>query len=257
MTDHAPMPAAHELRAQPDSPVTLVRAGVVPYQQAWDWQRDLASRRLAGDVEDVVLLLEHPPTYTAGRRADRANLVFSPDELRRRGIDVVEVDRGGDFTYHGPGQLVAYPILQLKGIRGVVEYVRALEEVNIAALRRWDIVGRRVPDFTGVWVDRPASASNPLGNPEKLTAIGVRVGAGGVTQHGFATNVTTDLDDFAGIIPCGISDKGVCSLASLGIEVDVPGAMDVVGEAFAEVLRCEVRWASPADLDLGASPVPS
>ncbi len=254
-SDTAPLPAAHELRAHPDAPLTLVRAGTVAYQQAWDWQRDLADRH--DEVGDVVLLLEHPPTYTAGRRADRANLVFSPAELERRGITVVEVDRGGDFTYHGPGQLVGYPILRLKGIRGVVEYVRALEEVNIRALDHVGITGRRVPDFTGVWVDRPASPANPLGNPEKVTAIGVRVGAGGITQHGFATNVTTDLADFTGIVPCGISDKGVCSLQSLGLDVDMDATIDVVADALAEVLRCEVRWASPSDVGLHASPVPS
>ncbi len=252
-----PLPAAHELRAEAGEPLLLVDAGTVPYRTAWQWQRDLAERRRAGEVGDVVLLLEHPPTYTAGRRADRANLVLGPEQLAARGIEVVDVDRGGDFTYHGPGQLVGYPVLRLRGIRGVVEYVRALEEVNLDLLRRLGIEGRRVPDFTGVWVDRPASASNPLGQPEKVTAIGVRVGADGITQHGWATNVTTDLDDFAGIVPCGITDKGVCSLASLGLDVDVAGARQLTARSLAEVLRCEVRWTTPADLGLDPAAVPS
>ncbi len=256
MTEDTPLPQAHQLRADPDAPLTVVRAGTVPYRLAWDWQRDLATRRLHDEIGDVVLLLEHPPVFTAGRRADRANLVFGQAELDRRGIDVVDVDRGGDFTYHGPGQLVGYPILRLAGIRGVVEYVRALEEVNLATLRSFGIEGRRVPDFTGVWVDRPASPTNPLGNPEKVTAIGVRVGAGGITQHGFAINVTTDLDDFTGIVPCGIADKGVCSLASLGIAVDVEGATDAVVESLGAVFRCDVRTVNLEDVGLTAS-VPS
>lgn len=255
MTDDDPMPAAHQLRADADTPITIVRAGTVPYELAWSWQRDLAERRLAGEVGDVVLLLEHPAVYTAGRRADRANLVFDTNELSTRGIDVVEVDRGGDFTYHGPGQLVGYPVLKLKGIRGVVEYVRALEEVNLVAAGKVGVSGRRVDGFTGVWVDRPASPTNPQGRPEKLTAIGVRVSAGGITQHGFATNVTTDLSDFAGIIPCGITDMGVCSLESLGVDVDMAGAADLVVAAVADVLRCEVRDASPAEVGLDGAAV--
>lgn len=248
-TDDAPLPRPHELRADRDGPITVVRAGTVPYRVAWDWQRELGTRRLHDEIGDVVLLLEHPRVYTAGRRADRDNLVFDQAELDERGIDVVEVDRGGDFTYHGPGQLVGYPILKLAGIRGVVEYVRALEEVNLAALRTFGIAGRRIPEFTGVWTGDP---------PVKLTAIGVRVGAGGITQHGFATNVTTDLGDFTGIVPCGIKDKGVASLASLGVpDVTVDRAADAIVDALGTVLRCEVREAALGDLGLQHTDLPS
>ncbi|MFT5223675.1 MAG: lipoyl(octanoyl) transferase [Glaciecola sp.] len=250
-SEPTPMPAAHELRRDQGSVVTIVRAGTVDYATAWQWQRDLAERRRNGEIDDVVLLLEHPAVFTAGRRADPANLVFDEEERARRGIEVIEVDRGGDFTYHGPGQLVGYPILTLKGIRGVVEYVRALEAVNIVAAAKFGIAGQRLADFTGVWVDAPGEQL------QKLTAIGVRVGTGGVTQHGFAMNVTTHLDDFLGIVPCGITDKGVCSLASLGVpEITVDRASDAIVDAIREILRCEVREASPSDLGLTVSSLP-
>jgi lipoyl(octanoyl) transferase len=218
-----PRPASR-LRAAADAPITVVRAGRVPYLAGWAWQRELVDRRRRDRAaDDVLLLLEHPPVYTLGRRADRGNVLFDDATLLARGIEVVPVDRGGDVTYHGPGQLVGYPILQLAGTP-VVDYVRALEEVLIRALARLGVPGERSAGYTGVWV-----------GDEKVAAIGVRVAAGGVTSHGFALNVAPDLDDFAGIVPCGITDRGVCSLASLGVRVTVDEAADHVVAAAAEV----------------------
>lgn len=235
--DRGPSRAAH-LRAAPGTPVAVVSAGTVPYGTAWDWQRDLVRRRSDGTVGDTVLLLDHPRVYTAGKRADEANLVFDAAERARRGIELFHVDRGGDFTYHGPGQLVAYPILALDGPR-VVDYVRALEAVCIRVLASYGVAGERVDGFTGVWV-----------GDTKVVAIGVRVSAGGVTQHGFAMNVTTDLGDFDGIVPCGIADRGVASLTSLGVDTDVDEAGRRVRAAFAEVFDATLHDATIQELDL-------
>jgi lipoyl(octanoyl) transferase len=215
-------PAA--LRRDADAPVALARLGRVGYLAAWDLQRALVAERQRGRARDALLLLEHPPVYTLGKRADRTNVLFGAEALARRGIEVIEVDRGGDVTYHGPGQLVGYPILALAGVRGVVDYVRALEDVLLRALSTLGVTAGRVPGFTGVWVGE-----------EKIAAIGVRVASGGVTSHGFALNVATDLTDFTGIVPCGITDRGVCSLASLGVDTDVEAVAALVTTAFSEV----------------------
>jgi lipoyl(octanoyl) transferase len=151
-------------------------------------------------------------------------VLFGAEALARRGIEVIEVDRGGDVTYHGPGQLVGYPILALAGVRGVVDYVRALEDVLLRALSTLGVTRRAGPRLTGVWVGE-----------EKIAAIGVRVASGGVTSHGFALNVAPDLTDFTGIVPCGITDRGVCSLASLGVDTDVEAVAALVTAAFSEV----------------------
>jgi lipoyl(octanoyl) transferase len=231
-----------QLRADPDTPLAVVRAGTVPYLTAWDWQRTLVERRQRGEGRDVVLLLEHPRVYTLGKRADRSNVLFDEATLDERGIDVVEVDRGGDVTYHGPGQLVGYPILRLQGTP-VVDYVRALEELLIRALATFGIAGDRSPGYTGVWV-----------GDAKVAAIGVRVAAGGVTSHGFALNVTSDLDDFTGIVPCGITDRGVCSLASLGVTAPMTEVTDRVVAAAGEVLGATLEEVPLAALGLPSTP---
>lgn len=181
----------------------VLEPGRVPYRQAWAWQQALVARRQQGDGEDVLLLLEHPPTYTLGRRANPANLLVAPAALKARGCDVVEIDRGGDVTFHGPGQLVGYPILRLGpdevDYRG---YIRRLEEVLIRTVGQFGLPGERLPGFSGVWC-----------NGAKLAAIGVKIAAG-VTSHGFALNIDTDLDYFRRIVPCGIPDKPVGSLAA-------------------------------------------
>jgi lipoyl(octanoyl) transferase len=230
-------PAA--LRARPESPLVVERLGRVEYRDGWDRQRALVEAHARDEATpDTVLLLEHPAVYTLGRRADPTHVLFDSQELRARGIDVVEVDRGGDVTYHGPGQLVGYPILRLARARGVVDYVRALEDVLVVALESLGVHGVRQPGLTGVWVDG-----------EKIAAIGVRVAAGGITSHGFALNVAPDLADFTGIVPCGIQDRGVTSLERLGRAVSLEDAMDAVEDAIAAVLRAPVaapRAAMPA-----------
>jgi lipoyl(octanoyl) transferase len=187
--------------------------GEVPYDAAWRLQRRVAEQRRAGAVEDRLLLVEHPPVYTMGRGGETRHLGDGPDALRAAGADYVEVDRGGSVTFHGPGQLVAYPILRLADVfpiaghpahGDVVRYVRALEEAVIATAEGLGIsVGRR-PPFTGVWL-----------GTAKLAAIGVKL-AGGVTMHGLALNVCTDLSWFAKVTPCGIDGATATSLAALG-----------------------------------------
>jgi lipoyl(octanoyl) transferase len=243
-TDRPPAPATQELRADRGSPLVVARLGTVPYLDAWDLQRRLVAERQAGAGADTLLLLEHPRVYTLGKRADRGNILLDDAALARRGIEVVPVDRGGDVTYHGPGQLVGYPILRLAAPRAVVDYVRALEEILLRTLATFGVIGERSPGFTGVWV-----------GDEKVAAIGVRVTSGGITSHGFALNVTTDLDDFAGIVPCGISDRGVCSLASLGVTTTVDAVATAVEQAAAEVLGATLETADPAAF--AVDPIPT
>lgn len=225
-----------QLRRDRDAPFEVVRLGRVPYREAWDRQRGLVADRQADRGRDTLLLLEHPPVYTLGRRADRANLLLDEATLAERGIEVVEVDRGGDITYHGPGQLVGYPILRLAGTRDVVDYVRALEEVLLRTLAMLGVDARRIDGLTGVWVGE-----------EKIAAIGVRVASGGVTSHGFALNIDPALSDFTGIVPCGIRDRGVCSLASLGIDVTLEQVSDLVVAAVGEVLAATLVERAAAD----------
>jgi len=182
----------------------LVELGRIEYEAAWALQRALADARRAERVPDLLLLVEHPPTFTIGRGGDLANLLASPAHLAALGARVYEVDRGGDITYHGPGQLVGYPIIDLLGRgRDVHRYLRLLEEALIRALAELGVHAGRLPPHTGVWV-----------GAEKVAAIGVKISRG-VTLHGFALNIAPDLDHFAAIIPCGIRDKGVTSLARL------------------------------------------
>ena len=188
------------------------------------------SERQRDAIADQLLLLEHPPVITRGVRAGADNVLAPPDVLRRRGVEVHDARRGGDVTYHGPGQLVGYPILLLKPDRcDVHRYVRDLEEVLIRAVAGFGVCATRIEGLTGVWV----------GN-DKLAAIGVRLSRW-VTSHGFALNVATDLDDFALIRPCGLADRGVTSLARLtGTKVSDVAVADRVARRFAEVFDREI-----------------
>lgn len=233
------------LRATPEEPVLAMHAGVVPYADAWRWQRDLVPRRARGEVGDVLLTLEHPKVFTAGTSAEPAHVLWDATERASRGIELFEVDRGGDVTYHGPGQLVAYPVVQLAGIRTVVSYVRALEEVCVRTAADFGVRARAVRGATGVWV-----------GDDKLVAIGVRVSSRGVTSHGLAFNATTDLADFGGIVPCGIADRGVCSLRSLGVAGDVADVAARLRVRFADVFGCAVLDASD-ELGLRHDPTPA
>ena len=176
---------------------------MVAYADGLELQKELVEQRKTGEIPDQLLLLEHPPVITLGVRTrnDRSHVVATPETLEEAGVEVFESGRGGDVTYHGPGQLVGYPILDLKPDRcDVHRYVRDLEEVLIRAVAGFGIVSHRLPGLTGTWV----------GN-EKLAAIGVRI-ARWVTSHGFALNVSTNLEHFGLIVPCGITGKGVTSM---------------------------------------------
>ena len=178
------------------SVLTAAWCGRVDYELAWGWQRALFQARLGGERGDSLLLLEHPHTYTLGRRLIEEDLVLGEGERAARGIATYRVDRGGRATYHGPGQLVAYPVVRLSGRYDVITYLRALEDALIATTARYGIGARRDPRHTGVWVD-----------DDKIAAIGVKI-TRGVTMHGFALNVTTDLAMYGGIVPCGIAEEG-------------------------------------------------
>lgn len=228
----------------------VVDLGVVPYTEALALQRDVARRRIAGEIEqDVLLLLQHPHVVTLGRSYKGNTLVASPELLRRRGVELVEVDRGGDITYHGPGQLVGYPIFDLKRhTRDLHWYLRQVEEALIVALATLGISASRRPGLTGVWVagDRP----------RKIASIGVHA-RDWVTWHGFALNVTTDLSYFDLMVPCGIDDVRMTSVAveRPGTAVDVSMVGQRVADAFASVFH---RQTGPVSLrrDLSAIGTP-
>jgi lipoyl(octanoyl) transferase len=217
--------------------------GTVPYGEAWQLQRLLAAARAAGEIGDCVLLLEHPPVYTVGRNAKSGHLGVGPAALRALGAEVVEVDRGGSVTFHGPGQLVGYPILRLAdafpqtadpGRGDAVAYVRALEAALIATARRHGVTAVRRPGYTGAWV-----------RGDKLAAIGVKL-AGGVTQHGVALNVNNDLEWFSRVVPCGIPDAGVTSLVREGAAGLTPETVrEDLAEALAEALGASLVEAEP------------
>ena len=211
-------------------PLEIRRLGVVPYAEALALQRALVEDRCAGRIGDVLLLVEHPHVFTLGVRGDggRSHLLAPPDLLSSRGIDVYETGRGGDITYHGPGQVVGYPIIDLKPDRcDVHRYVRDLEEVLIRVAGEYAVQAVRVPGLTGVWA-----------GDQKLAAIGVRISRW-VTSHGFAFNVATDLDYFNLIVPCGIADRGVTSLARLGHDVDPWEIEERIVVRFCEVFARE------------------
>lgn len=217
-------------------PVQVRRLGLVSYAQGLELQKSLVEQRRAGDVPDQLLLLEHPPVITLGvkTRNDRSNIVASPDLLDEQGVEVFETGRGGDVTYHGPGQLVGYPIIDLKPDRcDVHQYVRDIEEVMIRAAAQFGVIALRVPGLTGAWV-----------GDEKLAAIGVRI-ARWITSHGFAFNVNTSLAHFDFIVPCGISGKGVTSLEKLlGHPVSMAEVEEAVVNAFTDVFDADVLTAS-------------
>ena len=198
------------------------------YATALELQQQLVEERRSGAIGDTLVLLEHPPVLTVGvrNRRLRSNIIASPADLERRGIAVFEAGRGGDVTYHGPGQLIGYPIVDLKPDRcDVHRYVRDLESVLIAVVASFGVTGVRVPGLSGVWV-------GPSGREEKIAAIGVRISRW-ITSHGFALNVSTNLDDFSTIVPCGIPDRGVTSLERvLGRSVEMTAVEKAVVDAF-------------------------
>ncbi|MCC7032806.1 MAG: lipoyl(octanoyl) transferase LipB [Acidobacteria bacterium] len=188
-------------------PLDVQRLGVVPYAEALERQKQLVEERRAGRIPDTLLLLQHPHVLTVGVKKDgRSHILASPDRLQALGVEVFETGRGGDVTYHGPGQVVGYPILDLDpDRRDVHRYVRDIEEVMIRACARYGVEAGRIQGLSGTWVAHPARG------PEKIGAIGVRISRW-ITSHGFAFNVSTALDFFNLIVPCGIRDRGVTSL---------------------------------------------
>jgi lipoyl(octanoyl) transferase len=211
--------------------------GRVDYPAAWAWQRELFLARLDGECGDALMLLEHPPTYTLGRRALEADLVYGDPERIARGISLFKVDRGGRATYHGPGQLVGYPILALGERYDVVKYLRRLEDVLIRTAADLGVEATRDPEHTGVWV-----GSNKIG------AIGVKI-TRGITMHGFAFNVSTDLAMFGGIVPCGIQGRWVTSvLSETGRSHSVKEVASIASNHLAEVFDRALVWTHPNGL---------
>jgi lipoyl(octanoyl) transferase len=220
----------------------------VDYATGLQLQQRLVKLRKDGLIGDVLLLLEHTPVITLGRNAKAKNILASSEQLSQRGVEVFECDRGGDVTFHGPGQLVAYPIFDLRGFPidgkrktlGAVEYVRRLEEVLIRTCADLGIATKRIPGLTGVWTDRNTSNA-------KIAAIGVHISRG-VTSHGFALNVYTGLDYFDLIIPCGIEAKPVTSIKEeLGKPVPLQEVAHSISRNFGVVFNSQMLWLETLD----------
>ncbi|MFZ0663492.1 MAG: lipoyl(octanoyl) transferase LipB [Acidobacteriaceae bacterium] len=235
--------------------LNLIHLGRIGYAPALELQGKLVEARHAGRVGNTLLLLEHPPVLTLGRNASRSNILASNEMLDQRGIEVHEINRGGDVTYHGPGQLVGYPVFDLRSFTprlGAVEYVRLLEEALIRACGDFAVPAQHIAGRTGVWTLAGGSVAE-----KKIAAIGVHI-ARGITSHGFALNVTTDLRDFDLIVPCGISDRAVTSLDletnpedTLQRAPTMENAIHAVARHFGRVFDCQVLWLeSLADLNL-------
>jgi lipoyl(octanoyl) transferase len=216
------------------SPLRSSWLGRVDYLEAWRLQNAVATRVRAGDDERL-LLLEHDPVYTIGRRGTTDHLLAAPDELRRAGASAYRVDRGGDITYHGPGQLVGYPVVRLGDAPDLTGYVRSIEGALVDTLASYGVGAHTERGKTGVWVELPES-----GAAAKIAAIGVRVSRG-VTTHGFALNVTTDLAAFERMIPCGFAHE-VASLERLGVSADTREVANRAATALAERLGRRLTW---------------
>lgn len=213
----------------------VIRAPFIDYETCLAWQTKLVAARQRDLIPDVLLAVTHPPVYTAGKHADLATNVLGT----RPDIPVVPIDRGGDVTYHGPGQVVAYPIMK-RGRRGVAKaHVEAMEEAIIRVCADLGVTAVRRPDYPGVWVDTGEAF------PAKICAVGVRI-TDGVTKHGLAFNVAVNLDDYTGIIPCGIVDGFVTSLDALGVNIHLEIARDLVIEALGDTLE---GYLIPGNLD--------
>ena len=238
-----------------DSIIHLLQLGRISYAEGLRVQDEIVAARKAGTIGDTLLLMEHPPVLTLGRNSARANILASDEMLERNGIEVHEINRGGDVTYHGPGQLVGYPIFDLRGgpagfpgqrgpHLGPVDFVRLMEEALILTCKDFGVPAQRICKLTGVWTFAGGSVVE-----KKIAAIGIHVSRA-VTSHGFALNVTTDLRDFEWIVPCGITDRGVTSL-ELESPQDVPPtlaqAADSVAANFGRVFQRQVLAAESLD----------
>jgi lipoyl(octanoyl) transferase len=252
--------------------ISVLQLGTIDYATGLRLQQKLVDLRKDGRIGDVLMLLEHTPVITLGRNAKHANVVAGDEELSRRGVEVFDCDRGGDVTFHGPGQLVGYPIFDLRGFPaeggkrktlGVIEYVRRLEEVLIRTCADFQIPAERVPGLTGVWTaPEPGSCAGEAGVParpaqaqaqhdkdeqSKVAAIGVHISRG-VTSHGFALNVNTDLSFFNLIVPCGIVNKPVTSMQKeLGRTVDLQNVAHSAARNFGTAFHSQVLWLETLD----------
>ncbi|MBI1745000.1 MAG: lipoyl(octanoyl) transferase LipB [Acidobacteria bacterium] len=220
--------------------VQVIDVGCMPYETAWMLQKQIVAAKRQRPFPDILLLAEHPPVYTIGRRGGEQHLLLSKELLAERGIPIFNVERGGDITFHGLGQLVGYPILNLKYFRTDVHwYLRQLEEVIMATLRQFHMDAKRWPGLTGVWV-----------GDAKVAAIGISV-HGWITMHGFALNISTDLTHFDDIVPCGIRGKRVGAMAScLGKPIQRQAVAETLINAFGAVFETEIQVSSARELDM-------
>ena len=263
--------------------ISVIQLGTVDYATGLRLQQQLVALRKEEKIGDVLLLLEHSPVITLGRNAKLANVIASPELLAQRGVELFECDRGGDVTFHGPGQIVGYPIFDLRGFAepggtrktlGVVEFVRRMEEVLIRTCVEFAISAKRVPGLTGVWTEaaghdahgetaasdvRPNEARSPNNEPRspnnepesKIAAIGVHISRF-VTSHGFALNVNTDLSYFNLIVPCGITSKPVTSMQQqLGKPLDLNAVAEAISRNFGVVFQSQMLWVETLDALLG------
>jgi lipoyl(octanoyl) transferase len=256
--------------------ISLIQLGTVDYARGLALQQQLVALRKEEKIGDVLLLLEHKPVITLGRNAKATNVVASPEFLKDRGVELSECDRGGDVTFHGPGQIVGYPIFDLRGYAspdgkrktlGVIEFVRRLEDVLMRTCADFEIPTKRVPGLTGVWTNtgesdarvgtaassvRRSEARRHEDEPEaKLAAIGVHISRS-ITSHGFALNVNTDLSYFNLIIPCGIASKPVTSMQKeLGRELDLKSVSESISRNFGVVFQSQILWVETIDALLG------
>lgn len=230
--------------------ISILELGRMEYARALKLQENAVELRKQGRIGDTLLFVEHPAVLTLGRNAHRENIVAGEELLRRRGVSVFEINRGGDVTYHGPGQLVGYPIIDLRGFTphlGAIEYVRKLEEVLIRACGDFGIPAQRIAGRTGVW-----TMPNGEAQEKKIAAIGVHISRA-VTSHGFALNVTTDLEEFRWIVPCGIGDRGVTSIeAEMDTREGQTSMLDATSHAvarhFGRVFGEQVVWEESSEL---------
>jgi lipoyl(octanoyl) transferase len=274
--------------------ISLVQLGTIDYATGLKLQQQLVTLRKEEKIGDVLLLLEHKPVITLGRNAKAANVVASPEFLKQRGVELFECDRGGDVTFHGPGQIVGYPIFDLRGFRvaadafvrptesqsrnstlrktlGVIEFVRRLEEVLMRTCADFGIPTKRVEGLTGVWTNpkvgkasvgadafvRPNEQSSTAAAEGKLAAIGVHISRF-VTSHGFALNVNTDLSYFNLIVPCGITTKPVTSMQKeLSREIDLAPVAESISRNFGVVFQSQILWVDTLDALLRGAPTPA
>ena len=249
--------------------ISVLQLGTLDYATGLSLQQRLVELRKDGRIGDALLLLEHTPVITLGRNAKAKNILASPEVLAQRGVEVFDCDRGGDVTFHGPGQLVGYPIFDLRGFPasdakrphlGAVDYVRRLEEVLIRTCTDFGIPAKRISGLTGVWIEPCGGGSStrlhPSNEEAKIAALGVHISRG-VTSHGFALNVSTDLSYFNFIVPCGIESKPVTSMSKeLGTSPEAQAVVHSVARNFGQVFQSQILWLESLDALLPTIGVP-